>query len=193
VRVVGGEFRGRPLATPSDATIRPTSDRVRQTLFDILTHSYGDPLPEARVLDLFAGTGALGIEAISRGAASVVFVDEGADARGIIRANVEAFGLTGRTRIFRRDATRLGDSGTVPAFDVVFADPPYRRGLGEQALAAALAGGWVKDGAIVVLEEDAAAAIHPVEGLTIEESRRIGDTQIVFFRRMGLAGGAPRP
>jgi 16S rRNA (guanine966-N2)-methyltransferase len=166
---------------------------VRQTLFDILAHAYRDALRGARVLDLFAGTGALGIEAISRGAASVVFVDEGAEARGLIRANVEAFGLTGRTRIFRRDATRLGDTGTVAPFDVVFADPPYGKGLGEKALASALAGGWLKPAAVVVMEEDAAVAVEPVEGLEIKETRRIGDTQIVFMRPASLAATPSAP
>ena len=193
MRVVGGEFRGRPLQAPMGEAIRPTSDRVRQTLFDILAHSYGDPVSGGRVLDLFAGTGALGIEAISRGAASVLFVDDGAEARGIIRANVEAFGLTGRTRIFRRDATRLGETGTVPPFDLIFADPPYGKGLGERALSSALAGGWLKAGAVVVLEEDAAVSIAPIAGLEIEEIRRIGDTQIAFLRQPSLAGAAAGP
>ncbi len=193
MRIVGGELRGRGLATPSGSAIRPTSDRVRQTLFDILTHGYGDVLRGARVLDLFAGTGALGIEAISRGAASVVFVDEGAEARGLIRTNVEAFGLTGRTRVFRRDATQLGDAGTVQPFDVVFADPPYGKGLGEKALASALGGGWLKPTSLVVLEEDAAATVEPPPGLEIQEIRRIGDTQVVFMRVASLAATPSAP
>ena len=123
---------------PPDA---PTA--LRQTVFDILAHSYGDPVRGARVLDLFAGTGALGLEALSRGAASALFVEDGVEARGLIRGNVEALGLTGRTRIFRRDATDLGDAGNLPPFTLVFADPPYGQGLGEKALAAAVAGGWL--------------------------------------------------
>jgi len=193
VRIVGGEFRGRGLATPSGTGIRPTSDRVRQTVFDILVHSYGDPIRGGRVLDLFAGTGALGIEAISRGAGFVLFVDEGAEARGLIRANVEAFGLTGRTRIFRRDATRLGEAGTVAPFDVAFADPPYGHGLGERALAAALAGGWLRPGAVAVLEEDAAAQVQPIAGFETLETRRIGDTQVVFMTPVNLAAAASPP
>jgi 16S rRNA (guanine966-N2)-methyltransferase len=181
VRIVAGEFRGRTLLTPAGDRIRPTADRVRQTVFDILAHSYGDPVTGARVLDLFAGTGAFGLEAISRGAASVVFVEDGAEARGLIRGNVEAFGLTGRTRIFRRDATRLGDAGTVPPFVVVFADPPYGKGLGEKALAAALAGNWLAPEAVIVLEESAAVEIAPVPGLAVTETRRIGDTAIHFL------------
>jgi 16S rRNA (guanine966-N2)-methyltransferase len=140
------------------------------------------------VLDLFAGTGALGIEAISRGAASVLFVEDGADARGLISSNIEAFGLTGRTRIFRRDATQLGDAGNVPPFTLVFADPPYGKGLGEKALAAALAGGWLAADAVIVFEEAAGAAITPIAGLETRESRRIGDTEVHF-----LAVTADRP
>ena len=188
MRIVAGEFRGRALAAPSDETIRPTADRVRQTVFDILVHGYGDPVAGARVLDLFAGTGALGIEALSRGAASVLFVEEGAEARGLIRANVEAFGLTGRTRIFRRDATDLGPAGTVARFSLVFADPPYRKGLGEKALASAIGGGWLTDDAIVVLEEAACVTITPVPGLKLAETRMIGDTAVHF-----LVAGAARP
>jgi 16S rRNA (guanine966-N2)-methyltransferase len=183
VRIVAGEFRGRTLLTPSGDRIRPTADRVRQTVFDVLAHSYGDPVTGARVLDLFAGTGAFGLEAISRGAASVLFVEDGAEARGLIRGNVEAFGLTGRTRIFRRDATRLGAAGTVGPFALAFADPPYNQGLGEKALTAAVAGGWLAPDALVVLEESAAAEIAPVRGLEVIESRRIADTKVVFLRK----------
>jgi 16S rRNA (guanine966-N2)-methyltransferase len=193
VRIVGGEFRGRTLLAPVDERIRPTADRVRQTVFDILAHAYGDPVQGARVLDLFAGTGALGLEAISRGAATVLFVEDGAEARGLIRGNVEAFGLTGRTRIFRRDATRLGDAGTVQPFDLAFADPPYGSGLGEKALAAAVAGNWLADDALVVLEEAAGTDVVPVAGLELLESRRIGDTQVVFLRRTRLVLAADRP
>ncbi len=181
VRIVAGEFRGRPLQTPAGSDIRPTADRVRQTVFDVLGHSYGNPVTGARVLDLFAGTGAFGIEAISRGAASVLFVDDGAEARGLIRTNVETFGLTGRTRIFRRDATRLGEAGTVAPFTLAFADPPYGQGLGERALAAAVAGGWLTAEATVVLEETVAAKIAAIPGLDLVETRALGDTAIHFL------------
>src|SRR5271165_4049768 len=108
MRIVGGRLRARPIAGPKGEGLRPTADRLRESLFNILAHAYGDPLPGARVLDLFAGTGALGIEAVSRGAAFVLFVDDGVEARALLRANVEALGLGGVTRIFRRDATWLG-------------------------------------------------------------------------------------
>jgi 16S rRNA (guanine966-N2)-methyltransferase len=182
MRIVGGEFRGRALATPAGSDVRPSADRLRQTLFDILAHAHGDALSGTHVLDLFAGTGALGLEALSRGAGHAVFVEEGIEARGLLRRNIETLGLTGRARVFRRDATRLGPAGTVAPFDLVFADPPYGKGLGEAALTGALAGGWLKAGALAVLEEDAKAAIAPIVGLEEIDRRVIGDSQIVFFR-----------
>jgi 16S rRNA (guanine966-N2)-methyltransferase len=184
VRVVGGELRGRAIAAPSGDAIRPTSDRLRQTVFDILAHAYDNPVRGARVLDLFAGTGALGIEAMSRGAAFVLFVEDGVEARGLIRRNVESLGLTGRSRVFRRDATRLGAIGSLAPFTLAFADPPYGKGQGERALAAAAAGGWLAPGAIAVLEEAAASALAPIAGLSVEETRKVGDSQVVFLRRL---------
>jgi 16S rRNA (guanine966-N2)-methyltransferase len=182
MRVVGGEFRGRPLATPASQAIRPTADRLRQTLFDILAHGYDDPVDDARVLDLFAGTGALGIEAISRGARYALFVEEAPEARALIRRNVESLGLTGRSRIFRRDAARLGEAGAVAPFSLVFADPPYGAGLGEKALAAALEGGWLADDALCILEERRGIEIAAIEGLERLETREAGDSQLVFLR-----------
>jgi 16S rRNA (guanine966-N2)-methyltransferase len=185
VRIVGGEFRGRPLAAPAGRDTRPTTDRLRQTVFDILAHAHGDPVKGARVLDLFAGTGALGIEALSRGASYVLFVEEAVEARAAIRTNVETLGLTGRTRIFRRDATTLGPAGTVAPFNLVFADPPYGRGLGESALAAALAGGWLKPGALVVLEDAAATVRAELAGLGVVDDRVISGTRITFLQSTG--------
>jgi 16S rRNA (guanine966-N2)-methyltransferase len=182
MRIVGGEFGGRPLATPRSRAIRPSADRLRQTLFDILAHGFAGDLDGARVLDLFAGTGALGLEALSRGAAYALFIEDAVEARGLIRENVEALGLTGRTRIFRRDATRLGSAGTIAAFSLVFADPPYRQGLGEAALVSSRTGGWLAPGALVVLEEDEKAEIGPIEGFERIDQRVIGDSQIVFLR-----------
>ncbi len=186
MRIVGGEFRGRALTAPAGRDTRPTADRLRQTVFDILAHGgHGDVVTGARVLDLFAGTGALGLEALSRGAAFALFVEEAVAARGAIRANIEALGLTGRTRVFRRDATRLGPAGTVKPFGLVFADPPYGRSLGERALASALAGGWLVSGALVVLEEAASAEIAPIAGLDMIDTRRAGDTRVDFLRATG--------
>jgi 16S rRNA (guanine966-N2)-methyltransferase len=187
VRVVGGEFRGRAIVAPSGHVIRPTSDRLRQTIFDILAHAYGNPVKGARVLDLFAGTGALGLEAMSRGANYVLFVEDGVEARGLIRRNVDSLGLTGRSRVFRRDATRLGAIGSLAPFTLVFADPPYAQGLGERALTAAVAGGWLVAGAVAVLEESAAEKIGPIAGLAVEETRQVGDSQVIFFRALPSA------
>jgi 16S rRNA (guanine966-N2)-methyltransferase len=182
MRIIGGEFGGRALVTPRSHAIRPSADRLRQTLFDILAHSHGDAVEGARVLDLFAGTGALGIEALSRGAAYALFIEDAVEARGLIRQNVEVLGLTGRTRIFRRDATRLGSAGTIAPFGLVFVDPPYRQGLGEQALASAHAGGWLASGALAVLEEDEKTEIGPLDGFERLDRRVVGDSQLLFLK-----------
>src|SRR5512140_225176 len=141
MRVVGGRLKGRNLASPSSRDIRPTADRLRESLFNILIHAYDDPIQGARVLDLFAGTGALGIEAISRGAAFTLFVDDGVEARALLRDNVGTLGLGGVTRIFRRDAIKLGPVHPLEPFTLCFLDPPYRKGLAEKALASARDGG----------------------------------------------------
>jgi 16S rRNA (guanine966-N2)-methyltransferase len=181
VRIVGGEFRGRPLVAPRGRDIRPTSDRLRETLFDILIHRFGDPVTSVRVLDLFAGTGALGLEAMSRGAAYCLFVEEDVEARGLIRLNVETLGVTGRTRIFRRDATRLGPVGNVAPFSLLFADPPYGRGLAEKALASARDGGWLTNGAICAVEEAASAQLTEISGFTPVVERLVGDSRLTVF------------
>jgi 16S rRNA (guanine966-N2)-methyltransferase len=182
MRIVGGRFRGRALAGPRTNAIRPTSDRLRESLFNILAHSYGLPREGTRVLDLFAGTGALGLEAVSRGAAQALFVESGVEARGLIRTNIEALGLTGSTRILRRDATDLGRAGTIQPFDLVFCDPPYGRGLGERALASAAAGGWLNPGALAVLEEDSEVAVVPPALFEVIELREAGDSQLNVMR-----------
>jgi 16S rRNA (guanine966-N2)-methyltransferase len=182
MRIVGGRLRGRALATPRSQAIRPTADRLRESLFNILAHAYGDPITGARVLDLFAGTGALGIEALSRGAALAVLIDDSAEARGLMRENVAALGLGGVARIFRRDATRLGPAHPLGAFSLVFLDPPYGRGLAKKALASALVGGWLASDALAVVEEAADADFKPPEDFVEIERRRYDDTEIVFLR-----------
>jgi 16S rRNA (guanine966-N2)-methyltransferase len=182
MRVVGGRFKGRALAGPRSQAIRPTSDRLRESLFNILAHRFDLPNPQTRVLDLFAGTGALALEALSRGAAYAVMIETGTEGRGLIRENVEALGLTGATKVFRRDATKLGAVGTIAPFELVFCDPPYGKGLGEMALASALAGGWIGSGALVVLEERADAQIDLPDHFTILDRRKVGDTQLVFAK-----------
>jgi 16S rRNA (guanine966-N2)-methyltransferase len=183
MRVVGGTLRGRTLAAPKSQSIRPTADRLRETVFNILVHAYGDPLVGARVLDLFAGTGAFGIEALSRGAAFALFVDDGAEARALLRENVAALGLGGVSRIFRRDATKLGPAHPVEPFSLVFLDPPYGRGRAEQALAAARAGGWLAADALIVVEEAAKADFAAPEGFAELERRRYDDTEFIVLKR----------
>lgn len=183
MRVVAGSLRGRPLATPSDMAIRPTSDRVREAIFNILAHGLAEvSLEGARVLDLFAGTGALGIEALSRGAKFCLFVEEDTQARGLIRENVEAFGLTGVTKIYRRDATDLGPAVNRGEHSLAFLDPPYGHGLAEKALAAAARGGWLADGALCVVEESKDATIELPAGFVLVEKRTWGDTSVSFLR-----------
>ena len=181
MRIVGGEFRGRTLAAPRSDAIRPTTDRTREAVFNVLAHRFENRIERARVLDLFAGTGALGLEALSRGAIHCLFAEESAEGRGLIRTNVEAFGLQGRTKIFRRDATSLGSVGTIMPFDLLFADPPYGKGLGDKALASARDGGWLKPGALCVVEEVASAPFVPGEGFAILDERHYGDTIIRFI------------
>src|ERR1700675_3703350 len=158
MRVVGGRLRSRPIAGPKSHGLRPTADRLREALFNILMHAYSNPVTGARVLDLFAGTGALGIEAISRGAAYALFVDDGVEARALLRNNTESLGLGGVTRIFRRDATKLGPAHPLEPFTLAFLDPPYGKGLAEKAIASAHAGGWLAPDALIVVEEAAQPA-----------------------------------
>jgi 16S rRNA (guanine966-N2)-methyltransferase len=182
MRVVGGRLRGRAIASPASQAIRPTQDRLRESLFNILMHAYGNPVDGARVLDLFAGTGALGIEAISRGAAFVLFVDNGAEARALLRKNVEALGLGGTTKVYRRDATHLGPAHPLEPFSLVFLDPPYGQGLAEQALASLRDGGWLTPNALVVVEESRAAGFTAPEDFEECERRSYDDTEFVVLR-----------
>jgi 16S rRNA (guanine966-N2)-methyltransferase len=182
MRIVGGRLRGRNLASPASREIRPTADRLRESVFNILIHAYGDPVSGARVLDLFAGTGALGIEAVSRGAAFALFVDNGTEARALLRNNVEALGLGGVTKVFRRDATNLGPAHPVEPFSLVLLDPPYGRGLAQKALASLRDGGWLTPGALVVVEEAKVAGFAAPEGFEELERRTYDDTEFVFLR-----------
>lgn len=180
MRIIAGDWRGRALASvgkgDAGAHLRPTADRVRESLFSMLAGGrFGDPLPGAQVLDLFAGTGALGLEALSRGAAAAVFVDDGRVAQRLIRENIDKLGAKARASLVTRDATRLGANPGAPA-TLVFCDPPYGKGLGERALAAALAGGWIAPGALVVWEES--AEVSPPDGLALLDARRYGDSVI---------------
>lgn len=182
MRIVGGEFRGRALKGPSSMAVRPTSDRLRESLFNILAHGFGDLLDGARVIDLFAGSGALGLEALSRGAGFALFVDDGAEARALLRANIETLGAGGRTRVFRRDATKLGVAPPGEPFTLAFLDPPYGRDLAPRALGSLREGGWLAPGALVVVEESADATLEPPAGFETIERRQYGDTQVLFLR-----------
>lgn len=182
MRIIAGRFRGHALKAPKTYRVRPTSDRLRETLFNVLAHAYADPVSGARVLDLFAGTGALGLEALSRDAAFALFVEDGVEARGVLRGNVEALGVAGQTRIFRRDATRLGLVHPNQPFTLVFADPPYGKGLAEKALASARAGGWVAADALIVVEEAGDADFVVPDGFAEIETRAYGEAKLIFLR-----------
>ena len=183
MRIIGGGMRGTHLAPVGKgdpaAHLRPTSDRVRETVFNLLLNSQGFPMAGARVLDLFAGTGALGLEALSRGAARAAFVDDGAAALALLKHNIGICRAGETADIIRRDATRLGDCRG-PGFGLVFLDPPYGRGLGEAALGSAVAGRWLSRGAGVVWEEGV-AVVHP-PGFAMLDRRRYGDTWVTLLR-----------
>lgn len=181
MRIVGGELRGRSLHTPRSQDIRPTSDRLREALFNILAHHDRIDLHKARVLDVFAGTGALGIEALSRGAGFALFIEESAEGRGLVRQNVMALGLQGCTKVYRRDATKPGKPGTLEPFNLAFLDPPYGKGLGEKALEELQNGGWFKPGALVILEEMTKAEIDLPADYELLDERIYGDTKFLFL------------
>ena len=182
MRIVGGEFRGRALAAPKSNAIRPTIDRTRESLFNILSHAYPESLDGTRILDVFAGTGAVGLEALSRGCRVALFVENGVEGRGLLWENIDALGLHGRARILRRDATKLGGVNNIEPFDMLFADPPYGAGHGEKAFAAAHLGGWLVPGALAILEERGDVLVTVDPAFKPLESRTFGDTQMHFYR-----------
>ena len=188
MRIVSGEFRGRTLSAPPGEATRPTSDRARQAIFNILEHApWSGGMRDLRVIDLFAGSGALGFEALSRGAAFCLFVETDEAARGAIRETVDSLGLFGRTRVHRRDATDLGvrPGADGPAFDLAFLDPPYGKGLGEQALARLGEGGWLQPGAILVFERGAGEPGFEVAGFEALDARDYGAAKVHFLRFAG--------
>lgn len=185
MRIVGGALKGRRLAAPSDARIRPTSDRAREALFNRLTHAdFGDfMLDGARVLDLFAGTGALGFEALSRGAGFCLFIDDLALSRALIQQNAEALGLLDQSQTMRRDAAKLGAKpANAEPFSLLFADPPYGTGLGVRALESARTGGWLAPGTLAILEDASDADIPTPEGYELLDRRRYGAAQLLIYR-----------
>jgi len=185
MRIVGGRLKGRAIAGPKgdggQARLRPSSDRLREAVFNVLSHGDYPGLDGARVLDLFAGTGAMGLEALSRGAARVQFVDDGAEARALLRQNIETFEVIGETKIYRRDATRLGVNRGEP-FDFLFLDPPYHTKLGDKAIASALDGGWLNDGAVIIHETHVDEIPAMQKRLSPNDERRYGTCKLTISR-----------
>lgn len=190
MRIVGGQFKGRAIAAPAGRDTRPTGDRAREAVFNILAHApWSAGVEGRRVLDLFAGSGALGLEAMSRGAVFALFVETDAAARGTIRDNIEALGLFGTTRIHRRDATDLGvkPAGVGEPFDLVFLDPPYGKGLGERALSRLREGGWISAEALIVFE-CGAEETPATPGFEVLDTRDYGAAKVLFLRPCAVTG-----
>ncbi len=189
MRIVGGDWRGRKLADVGDgdaeAHLRPSSDRFRETVFNILRgEKYGSAPNGMRVLDLFAGTGALSFEALSRGASFATLVDQGVKARALIRENTQSFKCIQRAQLLRRDATDLGECKDEP-FDLVFMDPPYSQGLGEKAINSAISGGWLHQNAVIIWEDELAPALPP--SLEKQDERQIGRAILTIARYKGAS------
>jgi 16S rRNA (guanine966-N2)-methyltransferase len=185
MRITAGKFKGRGLTPPKDLSIRPTSDKVRQAVFNILAHrdfGFAFALEDSRVVDLFAGTGAMGLEALSRGGHYCLFVDDAANSRALIRENVEALGLTGATKIWRRDASSLGPLDTLAPFDIAFLDPPYRKNLISPALAGLRDGGWLNAPALVIAEMAEDEILPPPDGYELLDDRVHGETRVAILK-----------
>ncbi|WP_455477187.1 16S rRNA (guanine(966)-N(2))-methyltransferase RsmD [Bartonella sp. B41] len=182
MRVIGGKFAGRILFAPTGHSIRPTSDRTRESLFNILASREEQFWRDKRILDLFAGTGAFGIEALSRGAKAAVFVETSIEGRGLIQKNIESLDLQSMGRVLRRDATKLGNIGTMLPFDVICADPPYGHCLGERAFVEAMKGGWAKASTLFILEEKKGAIIRLPDVFYVDDERYYGDTTIRIYK-----------
>lgn len=188
MRIVGGKFRGRTLKTPHSDTIRPTSDRLRQAIFNILEHNYKDVLHHARVLDLFAGTGACGLEALSRGAAFAAFIDKGHEAQKIIHENIDTFGVSDQTVVIRLDATALKPLTHFAPFSLVFCDPPYGKSLSRKALTSCAQKGWLAPNALILVEEETGEHdLLPETDFTLLDTRIYGSTHFIFSRYQFLS------
>lgn len=179
MRIVGGKYKGRKLATPATQKIRPTTDRTRESLFNILSNKID--FEDVRIIDVFAGTGALGLEAMSRGGAFVLFIEKSAEGRGLLRENTQALALQGKSKISKRDATKLGKLDAGAKFDVAFLDPPYANQLGEKAVAQLIEGDWLSDEVMVILEEATDAFPNEIVGLKQLDVRKFGETSIGFY------------
>jgi len=182
MRIVGGDLRGRRLAQPKNQSIRPTTDRNREALFNIIAHGWPEKLAGSHILDVFAGTGALGFEALSRGGDYCVFIEPSKQGNELIRSNIETFKLAGRTKVLRKDATKPAVRDEKGPFHLIFADPPYGKGLGERAVAILRDGGWFADDALLVLEEEKNKVPDNLPGFSKRDERKFGDTSIGFFQ-----------
>lgn len=187
MRIVGGSHKGKKLFTPKSTETRPTTDRVREAMFNKIAHGIAKHFDDfdiegANVLDLFAGTGALGLEALSRGAKFAVFVEDAIEPRGLIRSNIEQLEFTGITKLFKRDATNLGPMKRFQPFNLIFLDPPYNKELGEKALNSAIEGGWFADEALIILEESKSATISWPEGIELLDEKTYGDTTLYYTK-----------
>jgi len=189
LRIVAGRLKGRPITAPEGQGTRPTSDRARQAIFNVLEHAaWAEGLRGARIMDLFAGSGALGFEAMSRGAAFCLFVETDEAARGAIRENADAFGIMGATRVHRRSAIDLGvrPGSDWEAFDLAFLDPPYGKGMGEQALARLIDGNWLSPKALVVFERGADEPEINTPGYERLDTRDYGAARVLFLKRQAV-------
>ena len=187
MRIIAGQHKGRAIAAPKGQGTRPTADRARESVFNVLAHAPWAPdIEGARVIDLFAGSGALGLEAMSRGAAFCLFVETDHSARGAIRDNIEALGLYGNTRIHRRSATDLGEkpAGVGSPFTLAFLDPPYHKDLVRPALDCLVEGKWLAEDAVAVVETASDELIAP-EGWEILDTRDYGAARVWFLKRAG--------
>lgn len=187
MRIVGGRFKGRSISAPDGRDTRPTTDRVREAIFNRLEHGVAEfNIDGTRVLDLFAGTGALGLEALSRGSRHVHFIDNSDTARGAIRRNADALGVIGLCKLWRRDASDLGSCTPMSPYSLVFLDPPYGKGLAERALKSLIAGSWLAENAVVVVEEAAKVDISLPDELTLLNEHRYGDTKVLTLQFCGV-------
>lgn len=184
MRIVGGKFSGRKISAPPGIISRPTTDRVRESIFNLLESRNDIDFNEARVIDLFAGSGALGLEAMSRGAARCLFIEQDAVARGAIRENLETLGMVGQARVHRRSAISLGDrpSSDGGAFNIGFMDPPYDKNLAPTALASLRDGEWLAPDAVIVIEQAKKETPASAHGFDEIDRRKYGDTQIGIYQ-----------
>ena len=187
IRVIGGEFRGRRLRVP-DRGVRPTSERAREAVFDILGPSI---LRGARVLDLYAGSGALGIEALSRGADFADFGERNRSVARMLEENLETLGLADRGRVHLADLDRTVTPPGGP-WHIVFLDPPYDGGAGERWLRTLAAAPWPPEGGLVIYERRKGTPVQAPEALVLTTEREYGDAAVAFYRTGGPAGPSPQ-